>query len=158
MQAAHGVLLESKWKDLPHPPKRTEFHIDNPPLLHRKSGFSPQFSLVIPYVNDGSSLLLKGFPLPLSLLSTQKNDALALPFPGNILKNSFILQLSGKEYNPSQRKLRKQYKGRKESIAKAENKSSQKRKRKQRQMAFFYHLPLPFYKAFFQAMPVYQPY
>jgi len=25
-------------------------------------------------------------------------------------------------------------------------------------MAFFYHLPLPFYKAFFQAMPVYQPY
>jgi len=25
-------------------------------------------------------------------------------------------------------------------------------------MAFFYHLPLPFYKAFFQAMSVYQPY
>jgi hypothetical protein len=122
LQAAHGVLLESKWKEPPHPPKRTEFHIDNPPLLHRKSGFSPQFALVIPYVNGGSSLLLKGFPLPLSLLSTQKNDALALPFPGNILKNSFILQLSGKEYNPSQKKVRKQYKGRKESIAKAKKK------------------------------------
>ena len=130
MRAIHGALLESKWTEPPLPPKRTEFHIDNPPLLHRKSGFSPQFALVIPYVNGGSSLLLKGFSLPLSLLSTQKNDALALPFLGNNLKNSFILQLSGKEYNPSQRKGRKQYKGRKESIAKTEKKASQKQKTK----------------------------
>jgi hypothetical protein len=123
LPAIHGALLESKWKELPLPPKRTEFHIDNPPLLHRKSEFSLRFALAKPYVNGESSLLLEGFSLPLSLLSTQKNDALALPFLGNILKNSFILQLSGKEYNPSQRKLRKQYKGRKESIAKAKKKA-----------------------------------
>jgi hypothetical protein len=158
LRAIHGALLESKWKELPLPPKRTEFHIDNPHLLHRKSGFSLRFARAKPYVDGESSLLLEEFSLPLSLLSTQKNDALALPFLGNNLKNSFILQLSRKEYNPSQRKLRKQYKGRKESIAKVKKKASQKQKRKQRQMAFFYHLPLPFYKAFFQAMSVYQPY
>ena len=123
MRATHGALLESKWTEPPLPPKRTEFRIDNPLLLHRKSGFSLRFALAKPYVDGESSLLLEEFSLPLSLLSTQKNDALALPFPGNILKNSFILQLSRKEYNPSQRKLRKQYKGRKQSITKKEKKS-----------------------------------